>query len=114
MSAYDGQPQPTTRQSAGGALADGLIKARSTEDTPRSGGPRRVPETLERSGKVYGATPCVPEVIAEAPHMGAGSQVRRCENLRNARPHGSAAGGSEGCSVNRRCIPRSGARRWSQ
>lgn len=85
MSTFDGQPQPI-RQGSGGALADRAA-------CPRSG-PRRAPGTLERSGKVYGATPSVPEVVAEAPHQGAGSQMWRGDDLRNGRPHGSAAGGS--------------------
>lgn len=85
MSAFDGQPQPIRRGSVG-ALPD-----RAT--CPHSG-PRRAPGTLERSGKVYGATPRMTRVDAEAHDQGAGSQIGRGSNARHSRPHGSAAGGS--------------------
>lgn len=105
MSTFGGQPQPI-RQGASGALSDRAA-------CPRSGS-RRAQGTLERSGKVYGATPTVPEVVAEAQVMGAGSHELRGYELRNGRPHGSAAGGSERCSAHRRCTSRIDRRRWSR
>ena len=116
MSILDGQQQPM-HMGSGGALTGRLIEARSAEGAPAQRppeGPGRAPGTLKRSGKVYGATPSVPEVVAEAPQMSAGSQLRSGDVLRNGRPHGSAAGGSERCSVNRRCSSRIGERRWSR
>ena len=73
------------------------IEARSAEEAPRSG-PRRAPGTLERSGKVYGATLPVLRCGAEAPVMGAGSQERRGSGLQNRKPRGSAARGTTGAS----------------
>ena len=111
MSGFNGWNEPVL-QGFGGALKDRRIEAHSAEEAPRSG-PRRAPGTLERRVKVYGATPSVPGVVAEAPQVGAGSHVRRSDDPRNGRPHGSAAGGSECCSANRRCSTRIGARGWS-
>lgn len=105
MSTFGGQPQPI-RQGASGALSDRAA-------CPRSGS-RRAQGTLERSGKVYGATPFVPEVVAEAPQMGAGSHVWRGDDLRNERPRGSAAGGTAERIVDRRCGLRFDHRRWSR
>lgn len=93
MSALGSRPQPL-RQGSGGALADRAA-------CPRSG-PRRAPGTLERSGKVYGATPRMTRVDAEALDQGAGSQIERGSNARHSRPHGSAAGGSGQRTANRR------------
>ena len=105
MSAFGCQQQPI-RQGSGGARSDRAA-------CPRSG-PRRAPGTLRGTSKVYGATPTVSEVVAEAQVMGAGSHELRGYELRNGRPHGSAAGDTEGCSAHRRCTPRIDRRRWSR
>lgn len=84
-----------------GALRDQQIEARSAEDVPRSF-PRRAQGTLERSGKVYGATLPFLKCGAGAPVMGAGSHKRRGSGLQKLNPRGSAAGGAAGAS-----------RRWS-
>lgn len=78
-----------------GALTGQLIEARSAADAPRSD-PRRAPGTLERSGKVYGATLPFLKCGAEAPVMGAGSRERRSSGLQKLHPRGSAAGGAAG------------------
>lgn len=93
MSTFGGQPQPPCRGS------DGALMGRAAR--PRSG-PRRAPGTLERSGKVYGATPRMTRVDAEAHDQGAGSQIGRGSDARHSRPHGSAAGGSGHRIANRR------------
>lgn len=98
MSTFGGHPQPPCRGSGGALLGRAAC--------PRSG-PQRAPGTLERSGKVYGATPFVRKVQAEAPDQGAGSQIRRGMNLPHDRPHGSAAGGIAPRIVNRRWGARS-------
>jgi hypothetical protein len=103
MSAFDGQHQ-TICEGSGGALTDRRIEAPSAEGAPRSG-PRRAPGTLERSGKVYGATLSVLPFLkcgAEAPFMGAGAHERRGSVLQKRNPRGSAAGGFTGAM-----------RRWS-
>lgn len=82
MSALGGRPQPI-RQAPGGALPGWVA-------CPRSG-PRRAPGTLEQSGKVYGATPRMTRVDAEAHDQGSGSQIGRNSNPRHSWPHGSAA-----------------------
>jgi len=97
MSAFGGQSMQVS-EGSGGALSDLRIEALSAEDAPRSG-PRRAPETLERRGKVYGATlPALPflKCGAEAPLMGAGSHERRGIGLQKRRSRGSAAGGFTG------------------
>lgn len=106
MSSTFGGQHPPLRQGSGGALTGRAARPRS--------GPRRAPGTLERSGKVYGATPSMLKVHAEAPHQGAGSQMRRGMNLQHGRPHGSAAGGIAQHIVNRRWDARSDHRRWSR
>lgn len=80
-----------------GALTGQLIEARSAEDAPRSD-PRGAPGTLERSGKVYGATLPFLKCGAEAPVMGGGSHERRGSGLQKLIPRGSAAGGATGAS----------------
>jgi hypothetical protein len=103
MSASDGPYLPSC-QGSGGALTGRRIEAPSAEGAPRSG-PRRASGTLERSGKVYGATlPVLPFLRcgAEAPFMGAGSHERRGSELQKRNPRGSAAGGFTGAK-----------RRWS-
>lgn len=94
MSAFDGQHLPI-QQGSSGVLTGRRIEARCAEEAPRSG-PRRAPGTLERSGKVYGATLPVLKSGAEAPVMGAGSHERRSTGLQNRKPRGSAAGGTAG------------------
>jgi len=93
MSAPGDRSQPI-RQGSGGALPGWVASPRS--------GPRRAPGTLERSGKVYGATPRMTRVDAEAHDQGSGSQIRRGSNARHSRPHGSAAGGSRQRIAHRR------------
>lgn len=103
MTALGGQHLPI-REGSGGVLTDRWIEALSAEGAPRSG-PRRAPGTLERRGKVYGATlPALPflKCGAEAPVMGAGSHERRGTGLQKRHPRGSAAGGFTGAT-----------RRWS-
>lgn len=90
-----------------GVREAGCTKVRSAVAGPA--GPLELPQ---RSQEVYGATPSVPEVVAEAPNMGAGSPIRSSNRLWNRRPHGSAARGSERSSVNRRCISQKGEQRW--
>jgi hypothetical protein len=103
MSAFDGQ-YLTIWEGSSGALTDRQIEAPSAEGAPRRG-PLRAPGTLERRGKVYGATlSALPflECGAEAPFMGAGAHERRGRGLQKRNPRGSAAGGFTGAM-----------RRWS-
>lgn len=105
--------QQSIRLGSGGALTGRLLEARSAEDARAAalGEPR---EPSQRSKKVYGATPTVLEVVAEAQVMGAGSHELRGHELQNGRPHGGAAGGPERCSAHRRCSARIDRRRWSR
>jgi hypothetical protein len=75
------------------------------------GGPLELPK---RSEEVYGATLPVQRFEAEARQLGAGSQLVSSVEPLNRKPHGSAAGGPEGSSVNRRCFPRTGELRRSR